>query len=130
MQALRDIPFDLNSDGFEFDTEIILQLHEANKTIVEVPIPTYYGGEICHVNGFGYAKDVCIDVHALSDPQDGIRIRRDGIRRARLRDETERQLVASQTSRLAERGIAEADSRIWAVPMAAWESFSGSKVTR
>ena len=62
VQALRDIPFDLNSDGFDFDTEIILQLHEANKTIVEVPIPTYYGGEICHVNGFGYAKDVCIDV--------------------------------------------------------------------
>ena len=62
VQALRDIPFDLNSDGFDFDTEIILQLHEANKTIVEVPIPTYYGGEICHVNGFGYAKDVCVDV--------------------------------------------------------------------
>ena len=36
-----------NSDGFDFDTEIILQLHEAGKRIVEIPIPTYYGDEIC-----------------------------------------------------------------------------------
>ena len=26
--------------------------------IVEVPIPTYYGDEICRVNGMRYAKDV------------------------------------------------------------------------
>ena len=62
VEALKDIPFEENSDGFDFDTEIILQLHEANKTIVEVPIPTYYGDEICHVNGIGYAKDVTLDV--------------------------------------------------------------------
>jgi glycosyltransferase involved in cell wall biosynthesis len=62
VDALKDIPFETNSDGFDFDTEIILQLHEANKMIVEVPIPTYYGNEICHVNGLGYAKDVALDV--------------------------------------------------------------------
>jgi len=62
VQALSEIPFEMNSDGFDFDTEIILQLHEANKSIVEVPIPTYYGNEICHVNGMGYAKDVVVDV--------------------------------------------------------------------
>jgi len=62
VSALEDIPFESNSDGFDFDTEIILQLHEAGKGIVEVPIPTYYGGEICYVNGIGYAKDVAIDV--------------------------------------------------------------------
>lgn len=62
VEALKDIPFEGNSDGFDFDTEIILQLHEAGKTIVEVPIPTYYGTEICHVNGIGYAKDVAWDV--------------------------------------------------------------------
>ena len=40
-----------NSDGFDFDTEIIIQLHAAGQRIVEVPIPTYYGDEICYVNG-------------------------------------------------------------------------------
>lgn len=56
--ALKDIPFERNSDGFDFDTEIILQLHEAKKRIVEIPIPTYYGDEICHVNGLKYAADI------------------------------------------------------------------------
>ncbi len=62
VDALKEIPFETNSDGFDFDTEIILQLHEAKKVIVEVPIPTYYGTEICHVNGLGYAKDVALDI--------------------------------------------------------------------
>src|SRR5262249_164377 len=62
VDALRDIPFESNSDGFAFDTEIILQLHEAGKVITEVPIPTYYGDEICYVNGMRYAKDVVVDV--------------------------------------------------------------------
>jgi len=62
VDALKDVPFESNSDGFDFDTEIILQFHEAGKVIVEVPIPTYYGDEICHVNGMGYAKDVATDV--------------------------------------------------------------------
>jgi 2-polyprenyl-3-methyl-5-hydroxy-6-metoxy-1,4-benzoquinol methylase len=56
--ALDDIPFESNSDGFDFDTQIILQFHEAEKKIVEVPIPTYYGDEICYVNGLRYARDV------------------------------------------------------------------------
>jgi glycosyltransferase involved in cell wall biosynthesis len=60
--ALKEIPFENNSDGFSFDTEIILQLHEAGKRIVEIPIPTYYGDEICYVNGLSYAKDVAGDV--------------------------------------------------------------------
>ncbi|HEX4979348.1 MAG TPA: bifunctional glycosyltransferase/class I SAM-dependent methyltransferase [Acidimicrobiales bacterium] len=60
--ALATLPFDRNSDGFDFDTEIILQLKEAGKRIVEVPIPTYYGEEICYVNGLKYAKDIVSDV--------------------------------------------------------------------
>jgi glycosyltransferase involved in cell wall biosynthesis len=56
--ALKAIPFEDNSDGFDFDTQIIIQLHEAGKRIAEVPIPTYYGDEICYVNGMGYARDV------------------------------------------------------------------------
>ena len=62
VDALKDVPFDRNSNGFDFDTEIIVQLHEARKTICEVPIPTFYGDEICRVNGIGYAKDVAADV--------------------------------------------------------------------
>jgi SAM-dependent methyltransferase len=61
VSALKEIPFENNSNAFDFDTEIILQLHEAGKEIVEVPIPTYYGDEICYVNGMRYAKDVVID---------------------------------------------------------------------
>ena len=58
LAALRDLPFDGNSDGFDFDTQIIVQLHEAGKRIVEVPIPTYYGDEISYVNGMQYAYDI------------------------------------------------------------------------
>ncbi len=56
--ALRKIPFDLNTNGFHFDTEIILQLLLADQRIVEIPIPTYYGDEISHVNGMAYAANV------------------------------------------------------------------------
>jgi SAM-dependent methyltransferase len=60
--ALRDVPFDRNDDGFNFDTQVIVQFIEAGKRIVEIPIPTYYGDEICHVNGMQYARDVTRDV--------------------------------------------------------------------
>lgn len=61
VSALAELPFVGNSDGFDFDTEIILQLHAAGKTIAEVPIPTYYGDEICRVNGIAYARDIMVD---------------------------------------------------------------------
>jgi 2-polyprenyl-3-methyl-5-hydroxy-6-metoxy-1,4-benzoquinol methylase len=64
LQALAAIPFERNSDGFNFDTQIIIQLHDAGRSIVEVPIPTYYGDEICYVNGLEYARDVAQDVLA------------------------------------------------------------------
>jgi glycosyltransferase involved in cell wall biosynthesis/SAM-dependent methyltransferase len=56
--ALKNIPFDLNTNDFHFDTEIIIQFVLAGLRIVELPIPTYYGDEICHVNGIRYAFDV------------------------------------------------------------------------
>jgi glycosyltransferase involved in cell wall biosynthesis len=59
---LDRIPFEENSDGFDFDTEVLLQLYDSGARIAEVPIPTYYGDEICRVNGIAYAKDVCFDV--------------------------------------------------------------------
>jgi glycosyltransferase involved in cell wall biosynthesis len=58
--ALRRIPFRLNSTDFHFDTEIIIQLLNLGARIVELPIPTYYGDEICRVNGMRYAKDVAL----------------------------------------------------------------------
>jgi glycosyltransferase involved in cell wall biosynthesis len=62
VKALESIPFERNSDGFNFDTQIIIQLVDAGKRIAEVPIPTYYGDEICYVNGLSYARDVTVDV--------------------------------------------------------------------
>jgi glycosyltransferase involved in cell wall biosynthesis len=53
--ALRDIPFASFTNEWHFDTQILLALHERGKKIVERPIPTYYGDEICHVNGIPYA---------------------------------------------------------------------------
>ena len=56
--ALAGIPFDRNTNDFHFDTEIIIQLLLAGYVIKELPIPTYYGDEICYVNGMRYARDV------------------------------------------------------------------------
>ena len=59
---LKRIPFEANSDGFDFDTQIIAQIVHAGGRIMEIPIPTYYGDEICYVNGMKYARDVVRDV--------------------------------------------------------------------
>ncbi|MBC7980231.1 MAG: glycosyltransferase [Armatimonadetes bacterium] len=58
VNALRQIPFERNTGDFHFDTEIIVQLHLRGLRIYECPIPTYYGDEICHVNGMKYAWNV------------------------------------------------------------------------
>ena len=56
--ALAKLPFERNSNDFHFDTDIIIQLHFAGMRIAELPIPTYYGDEICNVDGFKYAWDI------------------------------------------------------------------------
>ena len=56
--ALAQIPFDKNTNDFHFDTEIIIQFVLKRLRIAELPIPTYYGDEICHVNGLKYAWNV------------------------------------------------------------------------
>ncbi|MEQ1913097.1 MAG: bifunctional glycosyltransferase/class I SAM-dependent methyltransferase, partial [Vicinamibacterales bacterium] len=58
VEALKKIAFPLNSNLFHFDTEIIIQLLNAGQRILELSIPTYYGDEICRVNGMKYATDV------------------------------------------------------------------------
>ncbi|MGZ5553044.1 MAG: glycosyltransferase [Chthoniobacterales bacterium] len=56
--ALAQVPFEKNTNDFHFDTEIIIQFVLKNLRIAELPIPTFYGDEICHVNGIKYAWDV------------------------------------------------------------------------
>jgi glycosyltransferase involved in cell wall biosynthesis len=56
----RRIPFDLNSNAFHFDTEILIQLLRTRARIIEIPISTFYGNEVCRVPGLRYAKDVFI----------------------------------------------------------------------
>lgn len=58
--ALRRVRFALNTDDFHFDTEIIIQLLAAGQRIVEVPVPTHYGDEVCRVDGPRYARDVVL----------------------------------------------------------------------
>jgi len=58
VDALRKIDFESNSDVYDFDTQIIVQLHDAGFRIEEIPIPTFYGDEISYVNGTRYAKDI------------------------------------------------------------------------
>jgi glycosyltransferase involved in cell wall biosynthesis len=55
VDALRAIPFQLNSDEFHFDTEVLIQLLETGRTVEEIPVPTFYGDEISRVNGIRYA---------------------------------------------------------------------------
>jgi 2-polyprenyl-3-methyl-5-hydroxy-6-metoxy-1,4-benzoquinol methylase len=58
LHAIRQIQMNNMTNDFHFDTQIIVKLHHQGFTIAEVPIPTYYGDEICHVNGMKYALDV------------------------------------------------------------------------
>ena len=58
IKSLKKIPFHLNTQDFHFDTEILIQLFLINAKIKEISIPTFYGDEICHVNGIKYAFDV------------------------------------------------------------------------
>ena len=53
--SLRTIPFRHNSDYFDFDTEILIQLIDQKARFQEIAIPTFYGDEISYVNGFKYA---------------------------------------------------------------------------
>lgn len=55
---LRKVPFEINTNDFHFDTEILLQAFHARARVVELDIPTHYGDERCHVNGLKYAYNV------------------------------------------------------------------------
>jgi glycosyltransferase involved in cell wall biosynthesis len=55
VEALRSIPFQLNSDEFHFDTEVLIQLLSTGRVVEEISVPTFYGDEISRVNGLKYA---------------------------------------------------------------------------
>ncbi|MCG6948941.1 MAG: bifunctional glycosyltransferase/class I SAM-dependent methyltransferase [Acidobacteria bacterium] len=59
-QFLNSIPFEMNTNDFHFDTEILLQAAHIGARIVEIPIPTRYGDEECHVPTLRYARDVVL----------------------------------------------------------------------
>jgi glycosyltransferase involved in cell wall biosynthesis len=58
--SLRKINFLKNSDYFDFDSQIILQMIGARQRIVEIEIPTFYGDEISRVNGIKYGIKILI----------------------------------------------------------------------
>jgi 2-polyprenyl-3-methyl-5-hydroxy-6-metoxy-1,4-benzoquinol methylase len=73
MHALRQIDFSHMTNDFHFDTEIIIKLQHQGFRIHEVPIPTYYGDEICYVNGLRYALDVAKAVRRYSQTKRSVR---------------------------------------------------------
>jgi glycosyltransferase involved in cell wall biosynthesis len=73
VHALAQIKLDKLTDDFHFDTEIIIKLHHQNFRIKEVPIPTFYGDEICRVNGLKYAKAIVRAVHRYTETSRAVR---------------------------------------------------------
>jgi glycosyltransferase involved in cell wall biosynthesis len=54
VSALTSIPFEFNSNYFDFDTDLLIQLIATGNRIKEIPIPTFYGDEISRVKVFKY----------------------------------------------------------------------------
>lgn len=73
VHALKNIKMDKMTDDFHFDTEIIIKLHHQNYRILEVPIPTFYGDEVCRVNGTRYAKDIVRAVYRYTSTARAVR---------------------------------------------------------
>jgi glycosyltransferase involved in cell wall biosynthesis len=73
VHALSRIRLDKLTDDFHFDTEIIIKLHHQNFRIKEVPIPTFYGDEICRVNGIKYAKAIVRAVRRYQETSRAVR---------------------------------------------------------
>jgi SAM-dependent methyltransferase len=54
VSALASLPFKHNSDYYDFDTDILIQLLDTRKRIAEISIPTHHEAGISRVNGFRY----------------------------------------------------------------------------
>ncbi len=57
---LKAVPFEVDTNEFHFDTEILLQAFHVGAKVVEFAIPTHYGDEICRVPHWAYAKNVIL----------------------------------------------------------------------
>ncbi len=57
-RALREIPFEKLSDSFCFDQEMLVMGKIKGLSIVEVPIPTFYGDEVSHLKPIQYGCSV------------------------------------------------------------------------
>ncbi|MCP5065837.1 MAG: glycosyltransferase family 2 protein [bacterium] len=58
---LAKVPFEINTNDFHFDTEILLQAMHVGASVEEFDIPTHYGDEDCHVDGLEYAWNVTLE---------------------------------------------------------------------
>ena len=58
VSALAFVDLESNSDEFDFDTQIILQMVATGQRIKEIEIPTFYGEEISHVNSVKYGLQI------------------------------------------------------------------------
>lgn len=76
VEALAKLPFELLSDDFHFDTEIIVLFAHHGLRIAELPIPTHYGDEENHVNIWKYGMDVLVTTASYH-------LHRQGLRRSR-----------------------------------------------
>jgi glycosyltransferase involved in cell wall biosynthesis len=61
VRTLSDVGVEKLSNGFRFDTQIILAHIAKQYRITEIPIPTFYGDEVSHVNGIEYAREIIWD---------------------------------------------------------------------
>lgn len=93
--ALARVPFERCTNEWHFDTEIIIQFLQRGFRIAECPIPTYYGHEICYVNGIAYAYR-CLEAVVK------YRLHRAGWCRASVFDAHESQHPVSPQSRAVE----------------------------
>lgn len=59
-KALKAVPFHKNANYFDFDTDILIQMIDTKQRFKEIGIPTFYGDEICHVNGLKYAAKIML----------------------------------------------------------------------
>ncbi|MDD5060013.1 MAG: bifunctional glycosyltransferase/class I SAM-dependent methyltransferase [Candidatus Omnitrophica bacterium] len=58
IKFLKEANFELNSNGFDFDTDILLQAKFLQKSIKEFPISTFYGDEKSNVFLIKYGLDI------------------------------------------------------------------------
>ena len=76
VKILKKIPFKLNSNDYHFDTQLIIQLHLLEARIIEMPIETFYGDEICYVNGWKYCWNVCKEALLIKLQKIGVTYKR------------------------------------------------------